>query len=354
MTHTRPDEFRRFHGLLMASAPPGYIPHYFKAEHEGKDPIKGVSWKTARINYIEAIEWLREDGNVGLAGTPYDPLVIVDDDTGKMDMKPTLKDKSRRRKGGHGFYWCFEEKKILNIKTEKDGEVRSYWQYVIVPGSYVPADPEGVPEWDLPNLGCYTLEVAVPPTTITFEELPRCFIEQYEYDHRPNPNPPRKPFIKPTTGHMSQLFEVEAREIAIQNGIDTDPRKRSPSPFHPSPQTHADTSLSAKGLIVDWANSLTFNGLQALVSLSGYMSYRDAGSPFHGSGGASRVNGDDGAIFHAWLYAKQHNYIPEDDPLPTRAMHYIAQKHLGYVTKEGEILPRDIYRQVLQIVEAEY
>ena len=81
------------------------------------------------------------------------------------------------------------------------------------------------------------------------------------------------------------------------------------------------------------------------------MTCKDAGSPHRGSRtGTSRVIGDNGAIFHAWKYAKQHGYIPQDDPIPKRAMCYIAEKHLNIKSSPDELMPRGIYNQVLRIV----
>ncbi len=114
-------------------------------------------------------------------------------------------------------------------------------------------------------------------------------------------------------------------------------------------------SLSTKGLLHCWRHNVSHNGLQALVVLSGYMSCEQAGSPHANSGASpSLVTGDDGAIFHAWLYAKQNGYIPKNDPIPVRAMHHIARHHHIYNAEEGELLPRPIYNKVLQIVEEEY
>jgi putative DNA primase/helicase len=85
------------------------------------------------------------------------------------------------------------------------------------------------------------------------------------------------------------------------------------------------------------------------------MTCREAGSPHKGGGaGESQIIDDNGAIFHAWLYAKKNGYIPEDDKIPVKAMHYIAKKHLGHKAKDGEMLPPSIYYRVLGIVEDAY
>ncbi|MEF8783617.1 MAG: hypothetical protein V5A54_11050 [Haloarculaceae archaeon] len=75
---TRPGEFRRFHELLVEEAPEGYRPYYFRVEQAGKAPAtEHGSWKdeTNRLTVSEAIEWMEQGGNVGVAGKPDDPLV---------------------------------------------------------------------------------------------------------------------------------------------------------------------------------------------------------------------------------------------------------------------------------------
>ena len=82
------------------------------------------------------------------------------------------------------------------------------------------------------------------------------------------------------------------------------------------------------------------------------MSCQDAGTPH--KGGASKIN--DAAIFYAWVEAKKCNLIPKDDPIPTRAMKFIARKH-GLIDEEEYIegiLPVVIYSEVIKIIESEY
>lgn len=350
----RLSEFLLFTGLLMKDAPAGYTPHLFKCEKGAKDPIKGISWKNwaAKLTIEEALNWMAEGGNIGIAGTADDSLVLVDDDTGKMDIKPTLKSKSRSRKGGHGYYFS-KPPKIPNIATENDGEVRSQWQYVIAPGSYVETDPQTVPEPDRINAGYYTVENARSPAWITFDELPQVFRDQHNKDQIAPSKPPATFNPQMATGRHSALFDVKPRDIAAREGRPTEPNKRWPSIFHDS-DTGKNMSLSTNGLLHCWRHNRSFNGLQALTVLSGYMGCSDAGTPHRGAGGSSRVIGDDGAIFHAWLYAKTHGYISEDDPIPVKALNYIADKHLGYKAKDGELLPHDIYLQAIEIVETRY
>lgn len=92
------------------------------------------------------------------------------------------------------------------------------------------------------------------------------------------------------------------------------------------------------------------NGLQALAVLSGFATCGEVGTPHHG--GSNTL--DDGAIFHAWRYAKEEGYIPEDDPIPVRAMNHIARKHGICDPDQYERLPKWAYNRVLDTVEEEY
>ncbi len=67
--------------------------------------------------------------------------------------------------------------------------------------------------------------------------------------------------------------------------------------------------------------------------------------------GSSKVTGDDGSIFHAWLQAKRDNLIPVDDPIPLRAMKYIAKEN-NLVINEDAMLPKETYKEVIRLLES--
>jgi len=354
----RPETLLVFLNLLMDDPPPNYTPWLFRCAKGSKAPATEYgSWKDPknRLSADEAVEWMINGGNVGIAGMPDDPLINVDIDDGevtrKEDLAPTLMSRSRSRTGVHAFYFSFDD--IPNIPTDSAGEIRCKGQYVIAPGSYVVTDPETVPKDQRRDAGYYTIEEARPPAWITYKDLPQIFRETYEKSKAEIPREPTSFDPKQAGGRFSALFDIKAVDVVRHEGKPTQPNKRWGSLFHDS-TTEANMSLSTKGLLQCWRHNVTHNGLQALVVLSGYMTCQEAGTPHRGTAGSSRVVGDDGAIFQAWLYAKRHGYIPIDDPIPTRAMHYIARKHLGYDTKRNELLPTKIYSQVLEIVENEY
>ena len=374
MIKTKPDEFKRFHFALMQNAPLGYIPWYFPVNKYNKDPGglaiakrapehikegKG-NWKAewARLSFEEAYERLKNDLNVGISARSDDPLIIIDIDEYEMknEMPVTLKVKSRKRCGWHGFCWKDPSCKILPINIPTDyGEIRSSDQYVVVAGSYCKTDIHDIEKEKIPSdvleeikkdkdIGVYTVEKEIPPINISYEKLPWFFKNQYE---RQKVIPKiKKNTIKPKGKH-SALFD-----LTIENIVAIYDKKRYPHPLHPS-DTGANFSVS-NGLAHCWRHLVSLNPIQFLCVRSGYLSCQDAGTGHKGSGaGESMIIGDDGAIFYAWLQAKKDNLIPRDDPIPIRAMHFIAQHHM-LIDKKYDILPIVVYNKVLKIVEDEY
>jgi putative DNA primase/helicase len=341
----------------MKNAPKNYLPHYIRLNAGGKDPVLGYSWKSpqGRLSISQAINWMANGGNIGLAGTPYDNLVDVDCDGGiiqENEIKPTLMDRTRSRVGRHAIYWNFEKEKIPNIPTDEAGEVRCQWEFVVIAGSYVPTDPMTVPENDRENAGYYTVCNAIPPNEITYAELPKVFREIYEKKKAAPIRKPSKFDPKQSTTECSALFEVTALDVCLHLGGNTNEGERWPSLFHNS-DTGKNMSFS-NNLLHCWRHRCSFNGLQALTVLSDYMTCLEAGTPHKGGVGSSQIIGDNEAIFKAWKYAKQQGYIPKTDKIPVRAMHYIAEKHLHFKPEKDKPLPTTIYKRVLQIVEKEY
>lgn len=354
----RVEEFVSFIEFLCGNAPDDYSPWLIRLNPGGKDPIPGVSWKSpeGKLTICQAIDYMKRGGNVGIAGTTNDNLVNMDADGGIIqedEIKPTLMVRTRSRIGCHAFYWNVDKNKIPNISTDEAGEVRSLWQYVACAGDYVETDPLTIPENEKENAGYYTVCNPQTPSTLTFSELPKVFREVHE---RIKTAPIRKRSNfdpKKATGKHSALFDITAHDICLREGGCTAEGERWSSIFHDS-DTGKNMSLSNEGLLQCWRHNCSFNGLQALVVLSGYMSCNEAGSHHKDSGGSSQMVGDDGAIFHAWKYAKERGYIPKDDRIPVRAMHYIADKHLHYRAEKDKPLPLVIYKRVLKTVEDEY
>lgn len=379
MSDPRPEEFRRFHELLMKKAPEGYDPYYFRVEAGSKAPaIEYGSWKDEnnRLTVDEAIDWMEGGGNVGIAGTDGDRLVNVDiddeDATTPDDIKPTLVARSRSRTGVHAWYFAETPDSVPNIPTDDAGEVRTAWQYVVAPGSYVDTDPEDVPAEHRDEAGYYTIERAHAATKITMAELPDVFTETHLRNKKlkEEAEDRREEFDPSAAGGSSRsaLFDIEARDVVQKEGGSTSTGDRWSSIFHGS-DTDANMTLTSKGLLQCFRHNCTHNGLQALVVLSGYFGGGDAGcekvgSPHTHSGGSpSAMVGDDGAIWSAWRYAKSNGYLPADDPVPYRALIHLCREMEitppeeipeTYDPENGQRLPSYAYNAALAAIENKY
>ncbi|NIV67430.1 hypothetical protein GWM83_00700, partial [Candidatus Bathyarchaeota archaeon] len=100
----------------MSNAPEDYLPWFFRCAQGSKAPaLEYGSWKDPanRLTVEEALEWLEEGGNIGIAAMPEDPLINVDIDdsdvTKKEDLKPTLMARSRSRTGLHSWYFSNDD-----------------------------------------------------------------------------------------------------------------------------------------------------------------------------------------------------------------------------------------------------
>lgn len=368
-----PEELITFVKLLKKNAPEDYDPWFFRVEAGGKAPDTSYgSWKDedARLSGYEAVQWMQDGGNVGIAGTHDDRLVNVDiddeDETTPSDMKPTLMARSRSRTGVHAWYFESEPGDIPNIPTDDAGEIRANWQYVVAPGSYVETDPEEVPEEHRKTAGYYTIERENPVADITLEELPEVFREKHQRDAQ-NDAEPELDGDAPTPTRSdggSALFQIEAKDVIQKERGSVDTGDRWTSLFHGS-DTGANMSLSDEGLLQCWRHEVAHNGLQALTVLSDHPgTCEQVGTPHRHSGaGESIIHRGDEHIWTAWKYAKEQGYIPRDDPVPYRALLYIARSHDlcpiseipdEYDPENGQRLPAAAYDPALSIIENNY
>lgn len=336
------EEFEKFHRLLTMFAD-DYNPWYFVLEKNGKNPLptKG-GWKApqAQLSFDKAKRWMEHGHNIGIAGTDTDSLVIVDiDDWDQVDeneVKPTMSIRSRSRIGTHHLYFTEDAppnredddpvpSAKMNIPSEDAGEVRSVWQYVVAPGSYVPCTEEdlrSIPQSDIQNAGYYTLENAVSPMPITFNELPAVFIDhaiKALKDEKARAEAPIKPPHK-SNSNESMLFSLHITDIIGE--YPEGPRFKSP--LHDS-HTGANTSLGGD-LMHCWRHLVSHNALSALAVLSGLEDCKDAGYPHMNSmAGPSTVDTNDGEmVYLIWKFAKEEGYLPEDDPMPAAAIRWFA------------------------------
>jgi hypothetical protein len=216
---TDPAEFARYYDLLMQNAPEGYVPHLLRCAKGEKGPaLQFGSWKTERnrLDRDEAIEWLREGGNVGIAGiradpdgdddVATDPLVNMDiddrDAVPEEEVVAALGACSRSRIGDHRLYFDTGESTTVerdddDLSIEVDGitniapdcgEIRTDTQYVVVPGSHVPvvlSDPDEPDLRDIQsderaNIGRYTVAHEQPAAHISYADLPNAYRNHHE------------------------------------------------------------------------------------------------------------------------------------------------------------------------------
>jgi len=338
----RPDEFRRFHELLTQQTPDGYEPFYFRVRKAGKAPATQYgSWKDddARLSVAEAVDWMNEGGNVGVAGTPDDALVNVDIDddeaTTPDDVPVSLRARSRSRTGWHTWYFD-PAGDIPNIPSDEYGEIRTDWQYVVAPGSFVASTREEIPD-DATDPGYYTVEDDAPVAAIEYDELPEVFrdvaesTEPADEEEDDNALDDSDSDPRESTGEESAVFDVEATDL-VTNKNTSD---RFTSIFHDS-STGSNMSVSDEGKLHCWRHGVAHGGLQALAVLSDKTRHgcKELGAAHKRSGaGRNRLKGDWRLVWAAWHEAKDRGHIPDDDPIP-----YVALR--GLAVEEG-VVDRD-------------
>lgn len=381
---TNPEDFKQFHERLTWGRP-DYTPHYFalgkgevviqkRKDKEGettvtaivgKDPLVYGSWTDVknRLTYKQAYKRLESGYNVGIAAMNHDDLAILDVDNMDMvgDTKPTLQVISRKRLGRHNFYVTNEPARDKdngnfdvtakdNISLNEAGELRACNEYVVAPGSFVPCGPteyNNIPEEDRCNAGKYSLFNPIEPATITFNELPEIFKNKrikdiqaaIEKEHQKSQKQ------KQDDRHSnSRLFELTAGDVLGYTYPDYD---KFPSPLHGS-STGANASFTGP-LLHCWRHNVSHSGYSLLAVLAGLYDCGEAGTP-HKHAGVSYLKYDGEEIFKVWKYAKEHNHIPDGDPIPTKALIHYATSN-GHC-KESDIvdgwkLPAEAYNRTL-------
>jgi len=351
---TDPLELAKFNKWLTAGRP-DYQPHFFRLEPNGKEPVKGIPWKDPkyRLTFEQAMEWNRKGGNVGIAacGRPWkvdpvtgkkvedetqafiDGLVIQDQDLGTLTgfKGPTLKSRTRKRTGFHHFYWTTDPRCKVNIPTEKLGENRADWYYVVCPGSYVPTTVESLkaagdpipPDEQLPFLGMYTVEVGQPLASITFEEFPQHFKDQVaKADAIPARKKAEHHRERGIGESRSRLYNLKIEDIV---GSDRGSWERFPSIFHDS-ATGKNTSITLSsdegpGLIHCWRHGVSLTPFQALAVLAGIGPCVEIGEAHRGSkAGPSTLIYAKETLYRIWEQAKKMGCLPQDDPDPLESL----------------------------------
>ena len=368
-------EFVRFHRLLTHLSD-NYKPYYFALQVNGKEPpLSKLGWKhpSAWLTFEQAVRWMEHGHNIGIAGTNTDKLVIIDVDDEQMipvtDILPTLSTRSRSRTGRHHFYFTHEpmysrdEKGLvipsakINIATDEAGEVRSCWQYVVAPGSYVPCTDESIaklPEHERALAGYYTIETPLLPQVITYDQIPQIYRDHVtranaaalkKWEEQQNRVKHESPSNK------SQLFSLEIEDVLGNLPVN----ERFASEFHGS-----DTGKNASfenGLYHCWRHGVTHNGLTALAVLAGIDTCAGAGKGHYNStAGPSSIDVNDGKTVYAlWKYARENGILPHDDPMPHAALKWFAMANNMCKQEElvdGWKLPTDVFMKAKDLAKA--
>jgi len=140
----------------------------------------------------------------------------------------------------------------------------------------------------------------------------------------------------------SGLFDLDIRDAS---GLDWDYRGASPLGHHGDSETYF-VLIEERDVAFDHKYKAAYNALTYLLVDAGE---RPPDSP----------NGrlDDGELFAAWRHAKQEGILPDDDPIPRRALRHVAVDH-GHCEsgdiEDGWKLPRDAHDNTLDTLEEEY
>ena len=290
----------------------------------------------------KAVKWMQLGHNIGIAGTDHDQLVIIDvdneDSVPKKQLKPTLTIRSRKRTGRHHYYFTNDEPSCkengiptrsakANIACDKAGEIRSCWQYCVAPGSFVKLDPsqlEALSPSERERAGYYTVETAMAPVGITYDEIPEVYKQQMEHNITES--------IK-QHGLRTELPQGEKVigksaifSLSVTDVLESLPKnRRFTCPFHDS-ETHGNASYDGE-LLHCWRHEVTHNALTTLGVLSGIADCSDAGYGHrNSSAGGSCIDIRNGyQMFAIWKYAKDRGIIAADDPIPSAALMWFAQ-----------------------------
>jgi len=145
-----------------------------------------------------------------------------------------------------------------------------------------------------------------------------------------------------TDGDHSALFDLTIRDVS---GLSWDYRGPNPLGHHGESENYC-VLIEGHGVAYDHKYKTAYNALTYLLVDA---DERSSDSP------NGRLN--DGEVFAAWRHAKREGCIPDDDPIPHRALQYVACEHGLADTEDlvdGWKLPREAYNAALATVRDEY
>ena len=145
-----------------------------------------------------------------------------------------------------------------------------------------------------------------------------------------------------TDGDHSAVFDLDIRDVT---SLSWDYRGPNPLGHHGDSENYC-VLLEGHGVAYDHKYKVAYNALTYLLVDAGE---RRPASP----------NGrlEDAEVFAAWRHAKREGCISDDDPIPHRALQYVAREH--DLMEDGDLmdgwkLPRQAYNAALATVREEY
>jgi hypothetical protein len=140
----------------------------------------------------------------------------------------------------------------------------------------------------------------------------------------------------------SALFDLDIRDVT---GLDADYRGTSPLGHHGESETYF-VIIEKRDVAFDHKYKVAYNALTYLLADAGERSPNDPNGRL-----------DDSEVFSAWIHAKREGLIPDDDPVPRRALRHVAVEH-GHCERDeiedGWKFPSDAYDDALDTLEDEY
>jgi hypothetical protein len=152
-----------------------------------------------------------------------------------------------------------------------------------------------------------------------------------------------------SSGRGSALYDLDIQDVS---GLAWDYRGENPLGHHGDSENYF-VVVRDYGVAYDYKYKTAYNALTYLLAEAGA---RDASIP----------NGslDDGEHFAAWHHAKDEGLLPDDDPIPRRALQHVAREAtewdgdlVEHETRDGgtfEGLPGGVYNAALTAVGEDY
>lgn len=152
----------------------------------------------------------------------------------------------------------------------------------------------------------------------------------------------RSPESDTSNGEHSALFDLDIRDVT---GRSWGSRDVNPLGHHGNSENYY-VLVEQYGVGYDHKYRAAYNALTHLLVEAGE---RRAESP------NGRFNDEE--ILAAWVQAKEERLIPDDDPIPRRALKHVAFSH-GLCgrddVEDGWELPAEAYNEALEIIESEH